>query len=590
MKQDKSLIPIHLGTDLNTNRAFHFDFQWLKRHLWLMGATGSGKTVFILRLLARLIRGLSCSIIVIDKMGGLSRDLEKFLASRSCPPLARERALIIRPSLEDRVFPMFPIDGTAAASDFYQVEKTTDLAMRLWRSQDMSLQARLRKWSFNLLFAMMQLGLNIRPSEYLLNPRADEHKPLLRRLSGRVKQEWLEILNANGSEPVRILESARNRWSPFFECSQLRRMTASNRNHLDITKFRSEKKIIIVDLSPGLNQLTPQVSNGIAGMFLNDIISSARVANSCGIRLPETVIVLDEFQDFVSQDLLEALPQTRQMNLSFVLSHQSMSQLKQGEVDLTEIVWQAQNMGFFRNYGLDGDVAAQEKAVYDYDENEIKDERTTMRQRNVGHEIRITHGGGTTETTTTTRSDQTQVGEGSGYNRPLGVSDSLGTFSENKNTSSASGTGDSTGTAQQTSWRETLVPILEDFEEVSGRTYRQFEEVFNAIRRHVRQMPVGQCFLKPADEMQFRHLAINPLFIPDTPYIQDRVAELEENNFSSNLFVPASVIDREDQLLRQQILCGAPLRFESSPQTTPGKDDVSSPPPHDSDSNDGVFG
>ncbi len=580
---------VKLGQDLQSKKSLLFNICNLIRHLWVMGATGSGKTVFLIRLFAELVRRGSCCIIVIDKMGGLAREAEKFLVSRHCPASARQRVLIIRPANEEHVFPLFPIDPTTGASEFFQVERTTDLGMRLWRSQDMALQARLRKWSFNMLFAMMQLFQNIRPTEYLLNPRSEEHEPLLRRLTGRVRHEWSEILNAKGSEPTRILESVRNRWSIFYECPQLRRMTTTTHNHLDITAFRQQKKIVIVDLSPGNNQLTGMVANGIAGMIINDTLSSARVANSCGLSLPETVVFLDEFQDFVSKDLEEALPQTRQLGLSFVFSHQSMSQLQQGEVDMSEIVWQAQTQAFFRNYGVDGDVVAEEKAVYEYDENEIKDKRTTQRQRVAGHETRLTRGGGEAATSSNTHTDQMQKGRSRGFNRPLGHEPGSQSISDTDNTSHADVIGTSSGESHQTSWRETLVPKLEDFEEVTGLTYRQFDEVQNVNRRRMRQLPVGQCFFKAADDSQFRHLGVNPLFIRDTSYIRDQVAELEEANFASDLFIPSSTIDREDELLRQQILCNGPLRIDPSSCSIPNDTDA----PHASNEEDedtSVFG
>jgi len=361
-------------------------------------------------------------------------------------------------------------------------------------------------------------------------------------------------------------------------------MTNSVRNHLDVSRFRQEKRIVVLDLSPGLNQLTSQVASGIGGMVLNEIISSARVAASCGLNLPETVVVLDEFQDYASKDLLEALPQTRQLGLSFVFAHQSMSQLKQSDFDMTDIVWQAQNVAFFRNYGVDGDIVAQEKAVYDYDENDIKDERKTSRQKNVGHRIVITRGGGTTNTHTSSRSTQNGKGSGTGFNRPLDLDAGKGTTNSSDNKSTGYSDGNSDGVAEQSSWRETLLPILEDVEEVSGVTYRQFEEVFNIRRRETRQLPVGQCYFKAADKPTFRQLAIDPLFITDTNYILDQLAQFEDRNSSSNLFVPAWLIDQEDETLRKRILYGGSLSnidSSDSPISPPGKEE-----PKD----DGLFG
>ena len=560
---------IPLGHDVKTNKLLLFDLFSLIRHLWVMGATGAGKTVFLLRLFAELVRHGSCCIVIIDKMGGLAREAEKFIASQYGTKSARDRFILIRPSIEDYVLPLHPLDPNSGASAFYQVERAVDLGMRMWRSQDMALQSRLRRWSFNLLFAMRQLCQNIRPIEFLLNVRAPEHEPLIQRLKGRVRHEFDEIHKARNSEALRQLESANNRWGIFSESPHLRRMTTSLRNHLDMIKFRLQKKIVIVDLSPGNSQLTSMVADGIAGMIVNEIVSSARVASSQGLVLPEAVLFLDEFQDFVSKDLEEALPQTRQLGLSFVLSHQSMSQLEQGEADMSKIVWQAQSHAFFRNYGEDGDIVAREKAVYDYDPYRIKDKRTTKRQRVIGQELRVTHGGAESQTNSRTQTNQVQRGRGEGFSADLGDSEGRNTTSRNSNESYADVQGSSNGHSVQTSWRETYVPKLEDFEEISSLTFQQFEEVENVNRGEQRRMPVGHCNFKGADDSQYRELAVNPLFIRDTSYIRDQVAQLEAKNFESDLFIPAATIDREDELLRQQILCGAPFDFDPSSCSPP---------------------
>jgi len=57
-----------------------------------------------------------------------------------------------------------------------------------------------------------------------------------------------------------------------------------------------------------------------------------------GVRFP-TFLILDEFQRFVGPDLEPAIPEVRQLGIKLVLSHQSLSQLKRGDIDLTNLIF-----------------------------------------------------------------------------------------------------------------------------------------------------------------------------------------------------------------------------------------------------------
>lgn len=50
---------------------------------------------------------------------------------------------------------------------------------------------------------------------------------------------------------------------------------------------------------------------------------------------------MDEFQKFVGPDIEDALPTVCQMGLRLILAHQSFSQLERGDIDLSNMIWQA---------------------------------------------------------------------------------------------------------------------------------------------------------------------------------------------------------------------------------------------------------
>src|SRR4029077_2436420 len=117
-------------------------------------------------------------------------------------------------------------------------------------------------------------------------------------------------------------------------------MFGATESRLDVHRLMSEGSIVLLNLAPQ-NRLSQQLGDAIGALVINEILSNAR-SLPLGVRYP-TYLLLDEFQNFVGPDLEAALPEVRQLGIRLILSHQSFSQLKRGDYDLTEMIWQAQS-------------------------------------------------------------------------------------------------------------------------------------------------------------------------------------------------------------------------------------------------------
>lgn len=101
----------------------------------------------------------------------------------------------------------------------------------------------------------------------------------------------------------------------------------------------------------------------------------------------KTYLFLDEFQNFVGPDMRSALPEMRQMGLNLILSHQSFSQLKRGDYDMTNMIFAAQSRMIFGVQGEDADILAHEVASLMYNPKKLKEENWSRRQLIKGHRI-----------------------------------------------------------------------------------------------------------------------------------------------------------------------------------------------------------
>lgn len=516
--------------------------QSLPTHTHLIGATGTGKSTLIIRLLTRMMLSIiPTTIFVIDPLGGLAEALLDFIAHPTrCTDYVRSRLVYIKPAKTDFVMPFNPLRFYDEHDLYYRTGRTSDVMLRSGRSTDMTLMLRLRRWLYNCFYSMGALGYPPAVAQFLLRPGTEPHEQLLRQIPPQLQMDWAELLGAGMRERLNMLDSTRNRLSPFFTCPVLNHMLACPENYFDVERFIRDKKIVIVNLAPE-GKIDPHIAHAIGGLMVNEIIQTAR--NLPRDVVNPTMLVLDEFQNFVGEDLYSAIPETRQLGLQLLLSHQSFSQLEQADVDLQGIVWQARNRFMFANDALDADLLAHELGSLQFDPKKLKDQILSFRQKKVGQElVRLNNYSATNTTSTATDRSQSE-------SQNKSTSYESGSPLDNRNLTS--GTAKSTGASHKEAsssgssngWSETFIDRLEDFYEVSSRDYYTFDEQVRIWGRELREQLTGDCFVKIKDDNQVHDVRVERVRIPNTTQLVELKAKLIDENFGNRgLFLPEAEV------------------------------------------------
>jgi len=558
--------PIFLGTDNNTNQNIYLDPDQFRTHFHLIGATGSGKSTAIQTLLRPILkqtRSEMCALFLIDPMGNLSRDLLGWMANeRLCPQHVRDRLVYIEPAREDVIMPFNPLSHTSEANRYYQTMRSVDIVLRAWAAQDVSQQPRLLQWTYKAFCAAAMMGLPIAMCKYLLHPGTQEHDAILSRIPGDIRSHWGEILNARGSEAVRILESTRNRLDPFFESTNLRRMFGSTHSLFDCERFIKDRRIVVLNLGK-YGKIPSFVADTIGALALNEIVETAsRLSTNKGKRAVDpTYVIMDEFQKYVSVDIEDALPTVRQMGLRLILAHQSFSQLEREDVDLTQMIWQARSRLMFANNAKDADIIADELTKLTFDSMKIKDIRKSKKQLIVGYRKEWLDSESNTSTSSTANVEQNATG----YNQSSGESIPPNTYRPTKSkgdgrtssTSRGQTNANSSGTSSGRS--QSNVPIHDTFEEISNITYESFEEQSLQWGKEIRRLQTGEAFGMFASDPNVHFVNVDHLPLSESPQLREAVDALIEKNFESEFFISAAEADRETERYRQQLLQGTPI-------------------------------
>ena len=532
-------IPIRIGHEIDTGNPTFLNSLLLSVHLWIVGMTGSGKTETIKTILTQrmLSNDPPATMFIIDPLGGLSNDLLNFFAHPTlCPDNVRDRLVYIEPARTDKVLTFNPLSFTCDDDLFFNTGRTVEVILRGSNSQDLASQPRLRQWMFNSLLSTAAMEYPPAMAEFLLRPGTEQHDQMMRQIPERLRLVWAEVLKSGGSMKMQLLESTRNRTAPFFDCPILRLMMSQRVGNFDVEELIRERKIVLINLSPkGI--INTDIAATLGGLFVNEILERAR--NMPPDLVKPTVLCMDEFQNWVGNDLLSAIPEVRQRGIELILAHQSLSQLKRGDTDLTSIIYQCRNKILFCNSGEDADLLANELAAMDFDPKWLKEELKNFRQKKVGQDKVILRSNTKTETTSTATDEST--GSNKGKTNSTTKPENGNTGSEQSGTSESESHGKSKKEAHSTgsseTYSEALVDDIEDFYEVSSRTYFTFQEQFQEWAKRIRKMETGHMICKFKDDPKLYHVLGEMLQIPETPTLLKLKEELIERNFEQKYFI-----------------------------------------------------
>lgn len=557
---------ILLGHDRSGAQKVYIPKRSFDTHWHLIGGTGKGKTTAIHAMLHPLLIDPTSNDcwIILDRMGNFSNELLLWMASDFCTPELRQRLLYIEAANENIVIGFNPLLYDTLGEGYYKVQRGVEAILRGWVSQNIQEMPRLAMWTHNAFWAAAQLGLTIADCAHFLMPGSPYHRKLLECLPGRLQYEWQQILDSRSGESIRILESTRNRLRPYFEQVILRRIFGSTQNRMDVRRMMREGRIVIVNLA-SQGRVDAQSADAIGGLILNEVLSVARSVDPCE-RTP-TYLLLDEFQRFVGTDIEEALPEVRQLGVKLILAHQSFSQLKRGDHDLTNMIFQAQSRMIFGLQGEDADLVAHELAAITFDPMRIKEELYSLRQRQAGHRKVLLESWQQATADAQTWNEQTghQWGHKESSSSKINKWDPTASKGDDYSHGERKGKGGGVTSTSGKGTAEHLVPVVEDFQELTTRSYFSFDEMMRCWARDVRNRKTGECYTRLVDDPTVYDvkvqrsapgfLSLDPVTLRrDLPEVLEAKEQLIEENFRQDYFVSPQIIEREEMERLHRVL------------------------------------
>jgi TraM recognition site of TraD and TraG len=305
-------------------------------HMGIFGASGSGKSTFLLNLLAQdLADPTQPGIGLIDPHGTLYADVLRLIPSRR-----RDDVVLVDVTDPSFVSSINPLAGMAQDRQYgnFIANEIVALISVLFEGKDTS-GPTIRNHVKNALL----LGSYIpgRASSFLDASRLFEDKDfrdyLLSKCNdAKIHNYWRDFTATNGEHGFsNWLPWIQSRLSPFCDSPLMRRMLNAPQSRIDIDKCVANGKIILFNLSAAV--LGSQEARIFGNLMLNRIFYAAMRRKKRG---PEKAnpfhLVVDEAASMVSASTMRLWAEAGKFGLSLTTANQSISQLRSRNGD-TEI-------------------------------------------------------------------------------------------------------------------------------------------------------------------------------------------------------------------------------------------------------------
>lgn len=313
------LTPVGYTSFRNQKAKFCIKRDDRRRHMYIVGKTGCGKTTFLENLMIQdIVSGEGVGFI--DAHGDTADRLLKFI-----PKERIDDVIYLNPHDLEWPIGFNPLETVPWELRHIVASGLMSVFKKIWID---AWSARMEYILTNTLLALLEL-----PETTLLDINrmlADKtfRDSVVRRLKDPVvKAFWdREFARYHSTFQVEAIAPIQNKIGQFITNPLIRNIVGQVRSTINLRKIMDERKILVVNISKGA---IGEDSSGLLGGML---ITKLQLAAMSRVDIPETerkdfYLYIDEFQNFATEAFLGILSEARKYRLALILANQYLEQL-----------------------------------------------------------------------------------------------------------------------------------------------------------------------------------------------------------------------------------------------------------------------
>ncbi len=292
-----------------------------RRHMYIIGKTGTGKSTLIANLAISDIRNRK-GMCIIDPHGDLCETILDYI-----PSYRINDVIYLDPSDLTHAFSLNPIEVT----DSYQMELVVSgIVATFHKIYGESWGPRLEYILRNTLMTVVRLPnpTLLMVPEMLTNEAF--RKNAMTHIDDAILKSFWENEFANMTDKLRAesISPILNKVGQFISSRFIRNIIQNPKSTIDIEKIMNEGKILLLNLSQG--RLGEDNSALLGAMFITKIQLAAMNRVSLAEKdRRDFYLYVDEFQNFATTSFIKILSEARKYRLNLILANQYISQIPQ---------------------------------------------------------------------------------------------------------------------------------------------------------------------------------------------------------------------------------------------------------------------
>jgi hypothetical protein len=299
-------------------RAVSVDLDARRRHLYIVGRTGVGKSTLLLNLLlADLQAGRGVGLL--DPHGDLA---ERVLAA--VPQPRTNDVVVFDPSDESYAVGFNPL---ACFDPARRDLVADDVVSAFAKVYDFSQTPRLRDTLRNALYVLIEQGETLVSLLLLLSDTAYRER-VVRSVDDDVARLFWEREFPGWNERYRTeaLSAIQNKVRPFLMNKNIRAIVGQKGRTLNLRQVMDEGKVLVANLSKG------RIGEDNANLLGSLLVTSLQQAAMSRANIPEEqrrdfFLTVDEFQNYRTGSFASILSEARKYRLCLTVAHQYLQQL-----------------------------------------------------------------------------------------------------------------------------------------------------------------------------------------------------------------------------------------------------------------------
>jgi len=317
---DNNEITIFAETNFRNQRTrFGIKADDRRRHIYIVGKTGMGKTVLLENMAIQDIQS-GHGVAIVDPHGEFAEKMLDFV-----PPNRINDVVYFNPADIDHPIAFNVMEKVDAEYRHLVASGLMGVFKKIWFDM---WSARMEYITYNTVLALLEYpGTTLLSINRMLSDKDYRQKIVEKLTDPTVKAFWT---NEFAKYPERFREEAvapiQNKVGQFIAAPLIRNIVGQVKSTIDMRKIIDEGKILIVNLSKG--KIGEDASNLLGAL----VITKLQLAAMSRVDIPEEqrrdfYLYVDEFQNFATDAFATILSEARKYRLCLILTHQYIAQL-----------------------------------------------------------------------------------------------------------------------------------------------------------------------------------------------------------------------------------------------------------------------